>query len=182
MKKCPKCEIDLKSKNIGVVAVDECEKCKGVWFDKDELRKAKDETDSDLGWLDFDIWKHEDQFKSDKSDVMCPACDVPTVSLKYGHTGVEVHCCTTCKGIWLDRGEFEKIVASLEDELVTKSFPDYVLASVKEASELVAGSKSFASEWKDFQSVLRLMQCRFFVERPGLLGAVTAIQDANPLK
>jgi hypothetical protein len=57
-----------------------------------------------------------------------------------------------------------------------------VLASVKEAGELATGPESLTSEWKDFQSVLRLMQCRFFVERPGLLDAVTAIQDANPFK
>ena len=40
MKQCPKCEIGLTPKNIGYVEVDECQSCKGIWFDKDELRQA----------------------------------------------------------------------------------------------------------------------------------------------
>ena len=38
----------------------------------------------------------------------CPVCDAPLRAIqKYG---VEVDICPGCKGIWLDRGELEKII------------------------------------------------------------------------
>lgn len=39
----------------------------------------------------------------------CPVCDAPLRAInKYG---VEVDICPGCKGIWLDRGELEKIIS-----------------------------------------------------------------------
>lgn len=39
----------------------------------------------------------------------CPVCDAPLRAIeKYG---VEVDICPGCKGVWLDRGELEKIIA-----------------------------------------------------------------------
>lgn len=38
----------------------------------------------------------------------CPVCDAPLRTIeKYG---VDVDICTGCKGVWLDRGELEKIL------------------------------------------------------------------------
>ncbi|MHB0935465.1 MAG: TFIIB-type zinc ribbon-containing protein [Armatimonadota bacterium] len=38
----------------------------------------------------------------------CPVCDAPLRAIhKYG---VEVDICPGCKGVWLDRGELEKII------------------------------------------------------------------------
>ncbi len=48
--------------------------------------------------------------------------------------------------------------------------------SLQEAREIVTGPESFLSEWKDFATVLRLMQYRLFVERPRLLGTIIAAQ------
>ncbi len=58
MKKCPKCGVELKTKVLGSIEVDECESCKGVWLEKGELEEVKEETDPNLDWLDFEIWKH----------------------------------------------------------------------------------------------------------------------------
>lgn len=45
----------------------------------------------------------------------CPVCDAPLRAVvKYG---VEVDICPGCKGVWLDRGELEKIlVMAANDE------------------------------------------------------------------
>lgn len=38
----------------------------------------------------------------------CPRCDVPlTVSQRQG---VETDVCPECRGVWLDRGELDKII------------------------------------------------------------------------
>lgn len=182
MKSCPKCKIQLKPIAIGPVEVDECERCKGVWFDKDELRQAKDITDSDLTWMDFEIWKHEDRFKAKTSEINCPVCKTRNQIIDYGATSVEVDYCPSCQGIWLDENEFKKIIESLEQELVSKTFSEYIETSIEQAKEIISGPESFMSEWKDFVTVLRLMQYRMFVENPKLLDTVTAVQKANPLK
>ncbi|NNG01528.1 MAG: hypothetical protein HKM93_19225 [Desulfobacteraceae bacterium] len=182
MKFCPKCEVELTQTGIGSVEVDECEQCKGVWFDKDELRQAKDMTDADLNWMDFDIWKHEDRFKVKPSAINCPVCKTKTQTIDYGSSTIEVDYCPSCQGIWLEEHEFKKIIDSLELELVSKSFSDYIKASIEEAKEIVSGPESFISEWKDFLTVLRMMQYRMFVENPKLLNTITAVQNTNPLK
>jgi Zn-finger nucleic acid-binding protein len=176
MKQCPKCDVELKPESIGPVEVDECPSCKGIWFDKDELRQAKDSTDSDLNWMDFEIWKHADQFKSKACPRKCPACGEPLVTLEYGASAVAIDYCKACKGTWLDRDEFKKITEALEEELLTKSFPAYVKECIREGIEILTGPESFVSEWKDFSNVLRLMQYRLFIENPTLLNTVDAAQ------
>jgi len=47
----------------------------------------------------------------------CPKCDVTLLASE--RQGVEVDHCPHCRGVWLDRGELDKIVdryASYEDE------------------------------------------------------------------
>lgn len=38
----------------------------------------------------------------------CPHCDVPLVTSE--RQGIEIDYCPTCRGIWLDRGELDKIL------------------------------------------------------------------------
>jgi Zn-finger nucleic acid-binding protein len=180
--KCPRCNIELTTKMIDVVEIDKCEKCRGNWFDADELRQLKDLTDKDVNWLDFNIWKHEDAFKAQSRNLPCPKCKSPLVAIDYADTNVEIDYCPACKGVWLDAKEFEKIIEVLTHELLSKPFPDYIKASMEEAKEVLAGPEPFLSEWKDFSTVLRMMKYRLFAEKPQLLDTVIALYQANPLK
>ena len=38
----------------------------------------------------------------------CPHCSVPLVMAERG--GIEIDHCPTCRGVWLDRGELDKII------------------------------------------------------------------------
>ncbi len=158
------------------IEVDTCDKCKGIWFENDELRKAKDSTDKDINWMDFEIWKYKDNFKANPRKLACPQCQLALVAINYGQTNIEIDYCPACKGTWLDKGEFKKIIESLVDELLTKPFSGYVKASIEEAKEIITGSESFLSEWKDLVTVLRMMELRLFVENPQLLEKVNLIQ------
>lgn len=180
--KCPHCDIELKKKMLEDVEIDECEKCKGMWFEDDELRKAKDSSDKDLNWIDFEIWKNKDQVKAEPRNLPCPQCNKALVTINYGNTGVKIDYCPVCRGTWLNKGEFKKIVDAFTNELLTKPFSEYIKASIEEAKEIVTGPEGFISEWKDFTSVLRIMQYRLFVENPKLLDTVISIQRANPIK
>ena len=180
--KCPSCKIDLTMKVIDKIEIDECDKCRGMWFDDDELRKTKDFTDKDVNWLDFNIWKHEDEFKAKSRNLACPKCNSALVAIDYADTDVEIDYCPNCKGTWLDAGEFNKIIEALTNELLSTPFSAYIKASIEEAKEILAGPEPFLSEWNDFSSVLRMMQYRLFVEKPQLLNTVIALHLANPLK
>lgn len=167
---------------LGGVGLDECPACHGTWFDADELRRVKDATDHDLAWLDFDLWKHQDRFRLSARSERCPRCDKSMVAVDYDKTGVEVHCCPACRGVWLDAGALERIIASLEHEVVSMGAKDYLLATLKEARKIVTGKEGFVSEWRDFLTVAHLLELRFFVEHPSLLSRILAIEQANPIR
>ena len=176
---CPKCSIKLDKKSIQGVQVDECSKCEGIWCDNNELRQIKDKTDSDLNWMDFDIWKHPEKFKAKSPRHDCPGCSTPMDVLDYDNTNVEVEYCSQCKSIWLDKNDLENIIASLEDEILTKSTGDYVKETIEEAKGLIAGPESFLSEWKDFSTILRFLQYRILSGHPEIHDTVVNFQR-NP--
>ncbi len=176
--KCPHCDIELKPK----LNVDECDNCKGIWFEKDELRQAKDIKDPDLNWMDFEIWKHEDKFKAKTKELPCPQCNQSLMAIDYNNSDVEIDYCPECKGIWLDKDEFEKIINALTNELLSKSFSGYIKASLEEAKEIITGPESLLSEWKDFSTVLRMMQYRLFTGNPPLLDNIRNLQKISPIR
>jgi len=51
----------------------------------------------------------------------CPNCNVPlAISEKQG---VEIDYCPQCRGIWLDRGELNKIMALVASEVQNEFHP-----------------------------------------------------------
>jgi len=179
---CPNCGQELKAKTMGSIEVDECLSCKGVWFEEDELRKVKDQTDPDLNWMDFEIWKHRDEFQVATAPRKCPHCTVDMVTIKYAHTSVEVDYCVHCRGIWLDENEFQKIIEELGQELIDKSASEYFKASLEEAKEIIAGPERFLCEWHDFSTVIRMLQYRLLVDNPKLGDTMREIQRQSPLR
>jgi Zn-finger nucleic acid-binding protein len=179
---CPKCETGLETRDVETVELNRCPTCKGHWFDDQELRKVKDMADTDLNWIDFELWKHPDRFQATPSDSLCPRCDKGMVAVEYDDTGIEVDFCPTCKGVWLDRWEFEKIVEALTDEMLTMTRSEYVEATIQEAKEILSGPESFLSEWRDFFTVLRMLQYRVIVDHPELTRAITDAQRISPFR
>ncbi len=90
--------------------------------------------------------------------------------------------CPDCKAVWLDKGEFEKIIQKLDEEANSKSVPEYVRESIKEAGEIVSGPESFLSEWKDFTTVLRMLEYRLLAEHKKLFDSVLNLQKLNPFR
>jgi hypothetical protein len=78
-------------------------------------------------------------------------------------------------GLWLDQGEFERIIVSLQGEMLSKSLPEYVSISLNEAKEIITGDKGPVHEWKDFKNVYRLLEYRILVDNPKLMDALIAL-------
>ena len=179
---CPKCEILLTMRKIGSVSVDECPCCRGIWFDKEELEDAKDEIDPDFRWMDLRIWNRQPRFRVTAQPTDCPKCRKITMQLiNYQEPDVDILYCPSCAGSWLDLDEFEKIIDALGREVDSRSAPDYVRDSLKEASEMITRPQNLLSEWRDLNAVLRLLSYRIFVENPKLKSILLGIQKSLPL-
>jgi Zn-finger nucleic acid-binding protein len=180
--KCPSCGSGLITTKIGDEEVNQCQNCHGHWFDKGKLRSVKDDIDEDLVWLDFDVWTADDGLEIVWSQRQCPKCHKKMATISYGTTGEMVDYCLDGDGIWLDKGEFENIIDSLEQEVISKSGSEYVKVAIEEAKEVLTGPENIISEWKDFSTVTKLLQLRFFAENPKLMEALIAFQKSNPIK
>ena len=176
---CPKCRIELETKVIQGIEVDECTACEGIWCTGEELKQIKDKTDSDLNWMDFDIMKHPERFKAKTAKLNCPGCDKPMDVLDYDDTAVEIDYCSSCQCIWLDKNELENIIAALEREVLSKSTSNYVKETIEEAKDLITSPESFLSEWKDFSTILRLLQYRILSLQPKIQDTLVLFQQ-NP--
>lgn len=52
--------------------------------------------------------------------MICPRCNKPTLEEK-DRDGVTIDVCQVCRGIWLDRGELERLIARADQELENNS-------------------------------------------------------------
>jgi Zn-finger nucleic acid-binding protein len=179
---CPKCQGSLLRREFESVEVDECQDCRGIWFDRDELRRAKDAAEPDANWLDFEVWKSGEGLSGAPASINCPACGSQLITLTYANTAVEIGHCANCEGTWLDIGEFEKIIDALSNEILRKSSRDYIRAVLREGKEIVTGPEKLLSEWRDFTTVLRLLQYRLLVEHPKVASTIAEVQRSSPIR
>jgi Zn-finger nucleic acid-binding protein len=179
---CPNCHSDtFEVREIGSAKTLTCSNCQGVWFDPDELKQAETYVDRDLGWLEFDLWKDVERIQvTQYADRRCPVDDQRMAAVRYGPTQVTVDTCPQCRGIWLDAGEFERIIDALKDYLAQLSADDYERAALEQAEQLVTGHKGLGAEIKDLGTVLRYLQYRVLVEHPRVRDALEALQTGLP--
>ena len=167
--KCPNCSKEnLKKTKFFKVETDYCPKCLGIWFDKDELKQAKDEKDKDLNWLDVDLWQDRTKFRVSKDKKVCPHDDVPLYEVSYGDSGIKVDVCEMCQGVWLERGEFKKIIGFLKQKGQDEIMYNYLNNFLEEAVEIFTGPESFRDELRDFLTVFKLLEYRFIVHHPAI--------------
>jgi Zn-finger nucleic acid-binding protein len=161
---CPKCNTELVSSSLCGVRIDVCPGCGGSWFDRNELRQARNQVDPDLAWMEFNLWKKTDAFHVTNNSVKCPSCGEVMAAVGYADTGVIVDYCRECGGIWLDKDEFSKIISALEHDLDTTSASEYLKISIKEMQDLIEAGEDFNKEWKHFKTVLKLLEYRVLAE------------------
>jgi len=163
---CPHCKIKLNSAILHNTEIDYCPVCLGLWFEEEELRWAKDEKDKELQWLDIDLWKNKRDFKISKGIRLCPSCRLPLYEVYYGDSGVIVDVCNLCRGIWLDRAEFKKIIIWLKEKADKEVLDDYVKNLLKEFGEIFIGPEPLRDEILDFLTILKLLNYKFTVQHP----------------
>ena len=177
--KCPNCARELAATPREGIEIDECSECGGTWFQREELRRAKDSTDEDLRWLDFDPFTDGDSFAVRSGERACPECSGPMETRTYMSSGVVIDACALDHGVWLDSGEFEKIVEHLQTLVVRIDAREYRRRALEELREVVTGPEGRISELKDFLTAVRLLQYRLAVEHPRVAEAATAVAELS---
>lgn len=180
--KCPSCKKELSEKiKIGDVEVERCPACGGLWFEKDELRLAKDKKapearwidmeiqDESINWLNFNLWKDKGKFKLKKDIRFCPVDEVPLYQISYGDSPVEIDVCGICLGIWLDKGEFKKIIDYVKNKAEYEVLNNYAKNLVSETTEIIVGPESIKSEAADLLTLIKLLKYKLMVQHPQLI-------------
>jgi len=170
---CPICNIEMKKIIFYGNEVDYCPQCFGMWFKKDGLRTAKDEKDKDLKWLDIELWKDKTKFKISEITKNCPVCSFPLYSVKYGDSEIEVDVCNLCEGIWLDRGEFKKIISYLREKKYDETLKHYFQNLVKQGIQVFTGPEDFRSELEDFLIIFKILNYKFAIQYPDIVRLIS---------
>jgi len=105
------CALDRSTLNpqpISAHVAHRCEACSGTFVPGDFFREIRAKAALEI---------HNSKSKGIKASVQqqsrvnCPNDENPMMSLWF--KGIEIDVCSKCFGVWLDRGEYEKLVAFL---------------------------------------------------------------------
>ncbi len=104
---CPRCDEGLAAESQAGLELDRCSTCGGVWLDKgeDEALTRPEEKALAEHVAGLDSWAGVD----DSPLIRCPRCAGVMKREIYAASRVEIDRCDC--GVWLDKGELEKIAA-----------------------------------------------------------------------
>ncbi|MFC1679552.1 zf-TFIIB domain-containing protein [Elusimicrobiota bacterium] len=161
---CPHCNIELSHRTYEGVNVDECGGCGGMWCD--------------TGELDVIVERREKQFSSDHKAsaeapsapaaheaehprVLCPICKDLMKRRTFAHdTDIVIDKCA--HGIWLDKGEIERVQAYIEGSEDLKETDRKAWGGVLEQTKAsLDASRSRAVEnmkWSRFGTVNKFLR------------------------
>ncbi|MBK7499885.1 MAG: zf-TFIIB domain-containing protein [Ignavibacteriales bacterium] len=54
----------------------------------------------------------------------CPVCNATSLLISE-RQGVEIDYCPKCRGVWLDRGELDKIIEKSSEEFISSESPKF---------------------------------------------------------
>lgn len=91
---------------------------------------------------------------------------------------VKVDVCNICQGIWLDRGEFSKIIKYLKNRADFEILNNYAKNLFQEFKEIFIGPETLREEILDFVTILKLLKYKFTIQQP----LISKIISESPLK
>ena len=103
--KCPKCGTGLVKKSYkGMMAVECCPNCRGMWLDFHELDRLED--------VVFDQDEHKGSLlhRKTKTKYSCPHCDSNLQEFQYRLYDLKLDYCENKHGFWLDAGEDVRVM------------------------------------------------------------------------
>ena len=134
--KCPACKTGMANYEHGSFSIDVCEKCRGIWFDKDELSTFVNELFKEKTPENPRGKPQEKLPAQEESERACPVCNKPMIKFKYGSTSdIALDKCPSCKGIWTDAEEVFAIVDFIKNRRANDKGKKFFSSSTKLASK-----------------------------------------------
>jgi len=110
---CPKCASALTKKYYkGMMEVDYCPNCRGMWLDFEELDKLEDVV------FDKDSYKGSLIHYEDIVDSKCPVCGTQMREFQYRLYDLKLDSCFEKHGFWLDAGEDERVLQIMRTQQI----------------------------------------------------------------
>ena len=153
-----------------------------MWYDAGELRLLKDrEAHGDYRWIDFDLWRDRERFRLGKQErLVCPRDKGTLTSVRYGGSRVRADICATCQGVWLDGGEYERILKYLDKRVNEETVGEFLADLRHEFVELFTGREGLRSEIGDIAKVLHLLELRFVVQHARIADTLRTVTRGVP--
>ena len=105
-RKCPNCANFFARLTLDQIPLDYCRRCRGIWFDVGELVHFTGELNEVPG---ADLANRESRFQ-------CPICEEKMMELQFqSGANILVDGCPDGHGIFLETGEFERILVAVDD-------------------------------------------------------------------
>ncbi len=165
---CPNDKSYLQKVLFHDVEADYCPDCLGMWFDKDELRLAKDSANTQFNWQDVDLWRDKGRFAVKKTEKSCPNCRTGLTEIHYDDSKTKIDFCKNCQGIWLDRGEFKQIMNYLKRKSDYELLNHYTRNAAKQLWEVFSGPGQFKDEVADFLTLIQLFRYKLEKQYPDI--------------
>jgi len=175
---CSNCKHELKKIPHNGMEMNQCASCDGIWFNYDDLRNAKDKEDEFLRWLDVDLFSDPLLFKGGYSTMSCPNDREPLYEIFYDNSEIKVDVCKKCKGVWLDKNEFNQVVAFLKRSVFSDTTAEYLKHLEDQIKEIFVGKEHLASEIKDAYIVWRLLENRIISQWPRIEEIIIPLRAA----
>ncbi|GAB4481553.1 MAG: hypothetical protein OHK0031_03540 [Anaerolineales bacterium] len=107
---CPKCASPLTKKYYkGMMEVDSCPVCRGMWLDFDELDRLEDLA------FDDDARKGSLLHRETSTEYRCPACAAALTTFQYRLYDLRLEACPQKHGFWLDAAEDERVLQIMRE-------------------------------------------------------------------
>jgi Zn-finger nucleic acid-binding protein len=178
---CPVCGAKLDLYSILSMEFEGCPKCHGMWLTKDELRKFKNKVGiGQLHWLNSEVDELE-KTAAVPGKRVCPKKDGGKLaSVVFGKSSVVLDWCPKCQGVWLDRGEFDKVMAYLTDELGNSTMKDVEKEIADDVKKLWAGGpEGRAAEIGDIAAAVTTLINFAIFEHPTLTKVFLTAEGAG---
>lgn len=179
---CPACGAKLDLYSILSMKFEGCPKCHGLWLVKDELRKLKNKIGvGQLHWLNAEVDNIE-RTAAIPTKRVCPKKDSGNlVSVVFGKSSVVIDWCPKCHGVWLDRGEFDKVIDYLTTEVGSATIKDVEKEIVDDFKKLVKGGgpESRVAEIGDIAAAITALLNFTIFEHPRVFKMVNDAEAAG---
>jgi len=108
--RCPKCRTEsMNVFSVEGVDLERCSSCSGIWFDARELSQLLEQDARHLSSLR----RGRDTKEVEGKKGFCPRDDSELLRVYSSiNRSVIIDACASCRGIWLDGGEFEKLFSA----------------------------------------------------------------------